>query len=509
MLQPDPPTLDAAAAPSWERLHELVTATATGAQLEREAEQRELGKGPPHPAAELRLFDADDESAVRLTLYRDASAWCPYCQKVWLLLEEKRIPFKVVRLPLNAYGCKPAWYSRRVDGGKLPAVEMDGELHVESLEIMHLLDAVFPSHGRMVPAAGSAEAERADALMRLEAEVQRDWFSFVFYPVEGDALGAARAQLLATLLRVELALAETPGPWLLGGEAPALVDVHLVATVERMVASSLYWRGLRLRGRPELPHLEAWLRAWEARPAYLATKSDLYTHAMALPSQNGPGYFDTGSMSISDAICGLDGAWAAGDAGKAAAQLEPLAPLQLAGGEAAARHAAAHALVSQHAAVVPFAARGAAAPGRPAFPAELADPSAEPNEAYFAAVDACLRVVVLALVEGTQAAAAVASEVGLQGACGGADELAPGWEAYDDDSGRTYYWNDETGETTWTAPTRGLDNCLAYLRDRIGVPRDMGAAAARELRVELNWAIGLLLCKSPQGGETIRACDPS
>ena len=31
--------------------------------------------------------------------------------------------------------------------------------------------------------------------------------------------------------------------------------------------------------------------------------------------------------------------------------------------------------------------------------------------------------------------------------------------------------------------------CLAYLRDRIGVPRDMGQAAALSLRAHLNWAI--------------------
>ena len=73
------------------------------------------------------------------------------------------------------------------------------------------------------------------------------------------------------------------------------------------------------------------------------------------------------------------------------------------------------------------------------------------------------------------------------------DAGARGWDAYDDEivPGRTYYWNDETGEITWTPPTRGLDNCLGYLRDHVGVPRDMGAAAARELRAELNWAIGV------------------
>jgi hypothetical protein len=155
--------------------------------------------------------------------------------------------------------------------------------------------------------------------------------------------------------------------------------------------------------------------------------------------------------------------------------------------------------VSRRERVVAFAARGAAGPGRPAFAAELADPNAEPNPAFLAPVDACLRVVVVALVQGREAARALAAEVRMVGSCCGAQTLASGWGAYDDEAvpGRSYYWNDETGETTWTPPTRGLDNCLGYLRDRVGVPRDMGAAAARELRAELNWAIEV--CASDTG----------
>ena len=62
------------------------------------------GRGVLSPMASLRLFDAPDGYEPRVTLYRDGSSWCPYCQKVWMQLEEKRIPYKVVRVrcPTNS-----------------------------------------------------------------------------------------------------------------------------------------------------------------------------------------------------------------------------------------------------------------------------------------------------------------------------------------------------------------------------------------------------------------------
>lgn len=45
--------------------------------------------GATNSHTRMRLF-GHDESKARVTLYRDNHAWCPYCQKIWLFLEEKK-----------------------------------------------------------------------------------------------------------------------------------------------------------------------------------------------------------------------------------------------------------------------------------------------------------------------------------------------------------------------------------------------------------------------------------
>lgn len=55
--------------------------------------------GPTNSHATLRLF-GQPEASVRTVLYRDHHAWCPYCQKIWLWLEEMRVPYVIERMLL-------------------------------------------------------------------------------------------------------------------------------------------------------------------------------------------------------------------------------------------------------------------------------------------------------------------------------------------------------------------------------------------------------------------------
>eukprot|EP01035_Chromulina_nebulosa_P050513 gene50513-68695_t len=95
---------------------------------------RSIGEGLPHTDAKIRLFGTKGEP--RVTLYRDTAAWCPYCQKVWILLEEKKIPYRIEKINMRSYGDKPAAFLRMVPNGLLPAISIDGKLQTESLEIM-------------------------------------------------------------------------------------------------------------------------------------------------------------------------------------------------------------------------------------------------------------------------------------------------------------------------------------------------------------------------------------
>jgi glutathione S-transferase len=247
--------------------------------------------GPTSSQARLRLF-GHALSEVRVTLYRDHHAWCPYCQKIWLWLEEKRIPYKVKKVAMVCYGQKEGWYRRLVPSGMLPALELDGELHTESDQILAALERRFG------PLGDPMEASAVLGLRQLERLLFRAWCQWLCTPGLGPN-AELRAQDIFERFAAEFSteLSQRSGPFLLGrgvAAGPGTADLVFIPYVERMSASLAYYKGYLLRQR--YPAIDRWMVALEQRDTYLGCQSDFHTHAHDLPPQMG-GCYASGTES--------------------------------------------------------------------------------------------------------------------------------------------------------------------------------------------------------------------
>jgi glutathione S-transferase len=190
--------------------------------------------GPTNAQASLRLF-GHPESEVRVTLYRDHHAWCPYCQKVWLWLEEQRIPYRIRKVTMFCYGEKERWFKQLVPSGMLPALELDGRMITESDRILEALEAAFGPFG-------AAMGDPAVLPLRqLERLLFRAWCQWLCAPSRSVAEeDSGRRQFQRYASAMEQALSATPGPFLLG-PGPSTADLVFVPYVERMAASLAYY----------------------------------------------------------------------------------------------------------------------------------------------------------------------------------------------------------------------------------------------------------------------------
>lgn len=238
--------------------------------------------GQTNAQSRLRLF-GKEEAAVRVTLYRDNHAWCPYCQKIWLFLEEKQIPYRIERVTMFCYGDKEPWYKQIVPSGMLPALQLDGHIITESDVVLNSLEQAFGPLG--------APMAKITPQRQLERHLFRAWCSWLCHP---DSTVREQRQFEETLARFEAELGAKPGPWLLGGEAPSLADVVFVPYVERMAASLFYYKGFDMKDASVRPNVARWFEALEERPTYRGTQSDYHTHSHDLPPQMG-GCFASGT----------------------------------------------------------------------------------------------------------------------------------------------------------------------------------------------------------------------
>jgi glutathione S-transferase len=249
-------------------------------------------EGAANAHATLRLF-GQPESAVRVTLYRDHHAWCPYCQKVWLWLEFRRVPYRIAKVTMRCYGPKEPWFTAKVPSGMLPALELDGRMITESDRILEALERQFGAVG-----VGMGD-QRVRRLRELERLLFRAWCNWLCQPnLKERQEQQGREQFQQVARQMEQALVAGGGRWLdpeaPSGKHPGTADLVFIPYVERMNASLAYFKGFALRR--EHPAIDRWLTSLEQLDTYRGTQSDVHTHAHDLPPQMG-GCWSNGSQA--------------------------------------------------------------------------------------------------------------------------------------------------------------------------------------------------------------------
>lgn len=80
----------------------------------------------PTSSSSSSRLSSTSKNTIHVTLYRDSAAWCPYCQKVWMALEETKVPYTTKYIDMKCYGIgKPAEFLKLQPNGNLPCAVVE------------------------------------------------------------------------------------------------------------------------------------------------------------------------------------------------------------------------------------------------------------------------------------------------------------------------------------------------------------------------------------------------
>ena len=244
----------------------------------------------------LRLFN-HSENEVMVTLYRDRHSWCPYCQKIWLWLEFKRIPYKVKKINMFCYGQKESWFLDKVRSGKLPAIEFKGQVITESDNILAFLENEFGALGSLITSSNLRETRE------LERRIFRSWcdwlcresFNFIDNSFRKKRFKESISKFNEILSTSKSGFID-PSVSTSGELEPGTGDIIFIPYIERMNASLCYYKGFNLRGN--YPFIDNWLTKFESTSSYRGTQGDFHTHSHDLPPQMGGCHKESNDQQI-------------------------------------------------------------------------------------------------------------------------------------------------------------------------------------------------------------------
>jgi glutathione S-transferase len=243
-------------------------------------------------------------------LYNAPPSTCS--QRVRFLLNAKGLPFEEKKLDLLAGDQLKPEYLELNPNGVVPTLDHDGNIIIDSSVIIEYLDEIAPDPVRFTPRAPVARA-RMRALMRFidempAAAVRVPTFNLAFLPrfaamseaefvafaeskplrkefmlamgrkgFSEEEMSKALDRMRRSYDRMDLAIADSGGPWLLG-KAITLADVAVMPALVRMadLGFDTMWKNI--------PRVARWYDAIRAHPAFKPTYyrgsllSELFPH---------------------------------------------------------------------------------------------------------------------------------------------------------------------------------------------------------------------------------------
>lgn len=247
---------------SWDQLLELAQNNTPARRVRRPGQ---LPSTAPIPSS---LDKLPAEIPPPVLLYRDTHSWCPFCERVWFALEEKKIPFATQFIDLYN---KPKWYTDLVPTTQVPAAKIEGELVYESKNILLALEARFPD-----PPLLPADLEENTIAIQLIEDAETVDYKFLKGKLaDADDLATLQTSFEAKLDELEQALAKYPGSYFLS--TFSLVDIMYAPHLERLAVSLPVYQDYHIKGNPRFSNLNAWLAALNERPAFNRVKTDATT----------------------------------------------------------------------------------------------------------------------------------------------------------------------------------------------------------------------------------------
>ncbi|KAI1391625.1 putative glutathione-S-transferase theta, GST [Hypoxylon trugodes] len=198
---------------------------------------------PAHTTGKAAVLAKGHAAEHPLKLY--GSWFCPFVQRAWMVLHEKRIPYQYVEI--NPYNKDPDFLALN-PRGLVPTLAVEGEKPLyESMVVCEYLNEAYPNEnangGSLFPIDVYQRARCRLWIDHIEKKIVPGFYRFIQHTPEKEySIEDARANFLGHIKTLVREMESNNGPWFLG-QSFSLVDIALAPWAKRLFLIDHYKPG--------------------------------------------------------------------------------------------------------------------------------------------------------------------------------------------------------------------------------------------------------------------------